>query len=299
LKIQFQEKPYDLLITAILASILVALVAISSTGIARILFGLLFVLFLPGYALIATLFPSKEDIDWIERIALSFGLSIAVVPLIGLLLNYTPWGIRPEPIVTSLFIFTLGMSGLAYWRRMEMPVEKRLSLHLEISKPNWKEYSILDKALTIGLVASIVIALGVLVYALTTPRIGERFTEFYILDANGKAENYPSDLNISENATVIIGVVNHEFEDVNYSVAIELVKVDFVYNSTSGKNDTVEVSRMRLNEFKVNLSHEGKWEGPYNFSVQEAGNFKLQFLLYKGEGKDEAYRSLHLWLKVK
>jgi len=55
----------------------------------RIILGLHLVLFLPGYALIAALFPRKGDLDGIERIALSFGLSIAVVPLLGLALNYT------------------------------------------------------------------------------------------------------------------------------------------------------------------------------------------------------------------
>jgi uncharacterized membrane protein len=56
-------------------------------------------LFLPGYALIATLFPRKGDLDGIERIALSFGLSIAITPLLGLGLNYTPFGIRLTPIL--------------------------------------------------------------------------------------------------------------------------------------------------------------------------------------------------------
>ena len=59
----------------------------------RNILGLPLILFFPGYALLAALFPAKSDLDGVERAALSFGLSIAVVPLIGLGLNYSPWGL--------------------------------------------------------------------------------------------------------------------------------------------------------------------------------------------------------------
>lgn len=76
---------------------------------ARYILGSLFVLFLPGFSLIKTLFPTKE-IDNIERTALSIGMSLALVPLVGLLLNYTPWGIRVTPITLSLLALTLILS---------------------------------------------------------------------------------------------------------------------------------------------------------------------------------------------
>jgi uncharacterized membrane protein len=75
------------------------------------------VLFLPGYALVAALFPRKDDLEGIERIALSFGLSIAVVPLLGLALNYTPFGIRLSPVLVVLSIFTISFAMGAYVRR--------------------------------------------------------------------------------------------------------------------------------------------------------------------------------------
>ncbi len=72
----------------------------------RWLLGSILVLYLPGYSLIQLLFPKGKEIDSLERFALSIGLSLAVVPLIGLVLNFTPWGIRFAPITMSLGTFT-------------------------------------------------------------------------------------------------------------------------------------------------------------------------------------------------
>ena len=80
----------------------------------RIAFGLLFVLWLPGYAFTKALFPQKgspetaaKNLETIERIALSIGISLALVPMIGLILYYTPLGINLTPIVLSLLAPTL------------------------------------------------------------------------------------------------------------------------------------------------------------------------------------------------
>ena len=73
----------------------------------RYVLGSIFVLWLPGYTLIKALFPSKKEMDSIERLALSIGLSLAIVPIVGLLLNYTPWGIRLTPITLSLLALTI------------------------------------------------------------------------------------------------------------------------------------------------------------------------------------------------
>ena len=81
----------------------------------RYVLGSFFVLFLPGYSLIRALFGSKE-LDNIERLALSIGLSLALVPLAGLLLNYSPWGIRTTPVTLSLLALTLAFASAAVAR---------------------------------------------------------------------------------------------------------------------------------------------------------------------------------------
>lgn len=82
--------------------------------------GIIFVIWLPGYAFVKALFPahvpiktSTENFDTIERIALSIGMSIVLVSLIGFLLNYAPWEIRLTPVVLSLFILTLVFATVA------------------------------------------------------------------------------------------------------------------------------------------------------------------------------------------
>jgi len=76
----------------------------------RYVLGSVFVLYLPGASLIELLYPKGEDLTQLERLALSIGLSLAIVPLVGLVLNYTPWGIRLNPIVISLTFLTLALS---------------------------------------------------------------------------------------------------------------------------------------------------------------------------------------------
>ena len=83
----------------------IAIAAFSSLNLGeslRIIFGSVYVLFLPGFIITYIFFPKIQEfdsgekqkgeresgsIDWIERIALSFALSIAIVPLAVFYLN--------------------------------------------------------------------------------------------------------------------------------------------------------------------------------------------------------------------
>ena len=75
----------------VLATIILAFTKITLIEAFRIVFGSVYVLFLPGFLATYIFFPNKlnnkEGIDVIERIALSFALSIAVVPLLVFYLN--------------------------------------------------------------------------------------------------------------------------------------------------------------------------------------------------------------------
>lgn len=108
LRIANEPIPLDLLII-----ILITIIVLFPSNILRLILASPFLLFFPGYTLMAALFTKKEGMGGIARVALSFGLSIAVVPIIGLILNYTPWGIRVEPALYSIASFVFITSSIA------------------------------------------------------------------------------------------------------------------------------------------------------------------------------------------
>ena len=185
----------------------------------RIILGYLLLVFLPGYSLITALFPRIDDLGGIERITLSFGTSIGFVTLIGLILYYSPLGIKLIPILITLSTFTVSLSFVALFRRLKLPAEERFSVPFERLKFNLGQ-SILDKGLSIILIAAIIGSSATLVYVLVTPETGERFTEFYILGPNGTASDYPTDLTSGEDGEVIIVIVNHEYENITYNLEV-------------------------------------------------------------------------------
>ena len=79
----------SLVVLAVVSSVIGLITGVGAITPLRIVFGSIYVLFLPGFILTFIFFPkrSEDRIDWIERIALSFALSIAVVPLVIFYLN--------------------------------------------------------------------------------------------------------------------------------------------------------------------------------------------------------------------
>jgi uncharacterized membrane protein len=265
-------------------------VPVINETVVRSALGLVMVLFVPGYALIAALFPGKKDIDGIERAALSFGLSIAVSPLIGLGLNYTPWGIRLDPIVVCLTIFTLACALVANKRRHELPEGERFSIDFAgvyrqaRGEVFAEDKTQLDKILTVVLIISILLSVATLAYVIVVPKHGETFTEFYILGPDGKADQYPTKYTLGDQKPVIVGVVNHEYRNVTYDLVVAL-------------NDSVTVSQLYSGQLM--LEDNQTWEERLDLKPDRAGtNMKLEFLLFADGNMTAPYRECHLWVNV-
>ena len=105
-----------LIVVNALATLTVLVTVLFPLEILRIVLGLPFVLFFPGFTLISALFPKREWLNNMERVVLSFGISIATVTLIGFILNFTPWGLQLEAVLYSVASFTIITSIIAWIR---------------------------------------------------------------------------------------------------------------------------------------------------------------------------------------
>jgi uncharacterized membrane protein len=247
-------------------------------------------LLVPGYGLTSALFPGKADIDGIERAALSFGLSVAVYPLIEIGLNYTPLEIRLDSIAACLTIFTLACVLIANKRRHDLPAEARFTVDFADIYRRFQgevfasDKQLLDKALTMLVIVSILLSVAMLAYLVAAPKQGEKFSELYILGPTGKADQYPTTFDMGDSKFVNVGIVNHEYRNVTYDLVVLL-------------SDGISVTDIHAE--KLTLSDNQTWEKPVELKPDRAGtNMNMQFLLYADGNMTSPYRECNLWVNV-
>lgn len=252
--------------------------------------GLITVLFLPGYAFIAALYPGKDDLGSLERAVLSVGLSIILVPFLGFFLNYTVWGITTSTIVMAVTALLLVCLLIAFVRRISLPVEKRFSvdfgaLAAQVKKlvlPASKERS--DVIISGLLICSLVLILSVIGYLVIMPYQADRYTEFYIYGPEGKLSNYPTNFTLGDKKPLIIGIVNREGMPKEYDLAVTL-------------NDGNQSHRIFLDHMV--LADNETMEKTINLTPDRVGNLQnMKFLLYMEGSPADPYRECNLWVNV-
>lgn len=270
----------DLLAILTATVVLLAVIALLPTSPARVALGLPFVLLFPGYTLIAALYPRRGDLDGVERLALSLGLSLAVIPLIGLVLNYTPWGIHLTPIAVGLTLFVTVCSLAAARARARLAAPERFEADIRPVMRALRRFPWPAILISAAVVVSLLLA-GYRTGLLGVSKVGEPFTEFYVLGPGGKAQGYPRRLFVGEKAEVILGIANREGRDAEYSIQVA---------SATGVLRTLGPIVLRPGE-----THQGR----VDFSLARPGKrVKVEFLLYM-KGTPAPYRRLHLWLDVR
>jgi uncharacterized membrane protein len=292
----------------------------------RIVFGVIFVLLIPGYAFIAALFPEAETrkssadqsdtspeadqeggISGIGRALFSVGSSIVIVSLLGVLLDTTPWRIRPAPIVVSVSGVTLLCTAVAVVRRRALPPEDRFTVPFKqwatsIRSGLFSPQSRIDAILNIVLIASLVLSALSIGFVLTAPIQEDPSSEFYLLseaaDGELRAENYPRNFTLGESKQLTVGITNHEQRTTEYTVVVQLQEV-----RSSNQSLTV-VTRDELTRFNTRVASGENWRKTHSVTPSIVGDrLRLVYLLYKDNPLDDprietAYRSVHIWISV-
>ncbi len=138
-----------------------------------------------------------------------------------------------------------------------------------------------QKVLFIILAAAIVICTGAIIWLSVLSNTADRFTEFYILNSQGKASGYPTDVKTGELVTVILGVVNHEGRTAEYSIRV------------ISDNKTIQTVELAAADGAT-------WENTFTFTLGQAGqNQRVEFYLYmSGENTPHIKDPLVLALNV-
>lgn len=254
----------------------------------RVALGIVYVLYVPGYCLMSTLFPVPDDLDGVERVGLSIGLSIGLVSPLALLLNGLPWGIHFWPILIAEYGITALFAGTALWRRARLPTNGRYApasrWHLQDA---WQALAPAERRIYMLLAAILVISSLVTLWILAVPAPDRFMTEFYVLGKDGRAEDYPQTAASGEELTLTIGIVNRERSARSYRVEVWAI------------DDWNQDHQMLVGQLgPVFLPPGARDQEPASWHMPWPGNDqRVELLLFVGDSA-EPYRKLRLWMNV-
>ncbi len=185
---------------AVWAALLCGLLAlVLPFGPLRLVFAAPLTLFLPGYAIVVAVF-ARRRLDRLGLGLLSVGLSLAVLALGSLVLNYMPGGIRSGSWALLLFLVVLGACRAAALTR---PAREAPKLDRPRFSPSRSEAGLLAAGVVAGIVAMVV-----------------AFLPMSAGNAVGYSEMWIQPLDTRRAAGVEIGVGNRTHGRSNYELRV-------------------------------------------------------------------------------
>lgn len=300
----------------------------------RIVLGLPLVLFVPGYVLIAALYPErhsgasvsdespisrpKETIDGLPtatRLGLSLAFSLAIVPTVAFVANFAVGGVGLEPVLLGTVGIVVFLGLVAIVARVRLPPDGR---HRPFSGASVR--SAVDRyyrrgtdgmignrpfeaGSRRGVVLNVVFAASVLVLLSSVAvgfavHDGDEFTEFYLTTETGDGEYAAASTGAFASGgdpTLYPTVTNAEGGDREYTVVALHQEVD-----RSGNGTTV-VDETELDRFSPSAGAGETARVAHDVDPPATGpEYRLVYLLYVGDApedpsRDDAYRYVQLW----
>jgi uncharacterized membrane protein len=200
---------------------------------------------------------------------------------------------------------------VTHYRRGKLPAEEQFSMPFSEIGAAFREVffpagsSRTRRLFSMILILVILITVTSTVYVIVSPREGERYTEFFILNENKSAADYPDHIIPGQNYTLFIGVGNHEYRTMNYSIETWMVGTEF--NNRTNSTEVIMMDPLKLLSFT--LPHNETITIPFTLSTDKTGYNRVEFLLFNEtvpgmevSGSDRinaSYRDLYLRVTVR
>lgn len=296
----------DLVVVMIITAVALAATVSPVDGLLLAVVAIPFLLFVPGYALIAALFPDREStyqqhrLIGLERLLYAVVASICLAVIVGVNLDFTSWPIRPVPVVAVLAVVTVLSTLVALYRRTTSdPEASKSAVQFDMGSNSRTQSS--DGGVQLGSIVvavAIVVALVSVTFVAAQPQRGETYTEFGLLtETNGtlQADGYPTEMRLGESSDLYFTVTNREKQETNYVVVVQLTR-------TAPTGDVIE--NARLDTYSETTAPGETWQQRHTVTpVLEGERLRLTYLLYRGgvpeqPTVDNAYRETHIWIDV-
>ncbi|WP_440767291.1 DUF1616 domain-containing protein [Natronorubrum sp. DTA7] len=296
-----REYPVDLAVVSIAALLAYGIAAWFPEGnILRLFVTFPLALFLPGYALISVLFPAGDrsarkttsasietrprGIDVVERLGLSFAVSLAIVPALVLALPFTEWGLATGSIAAALVVVTVVLAQLGAVRRLRTPKPERfvVSPLASISRLRRDENAVATVSSAL-LVLAVGLAVGALLIGFLAPVSTGGFSELalYSEDDNGDlvAGEIDGEVEAGESVPVTVSIENQEGEETDYTVVVQEQVIE----------DGEVVERTELDQLETTLEDDttGTGELAITPTASEGETVRISILMYEGDAPGE------------
>lgn len=252
----------------------------------RVILGLAYVLFVPGYCLTTALFPRMNDLESVERLALGIGFSVASVSILALVLDWLHLGLYPWPILLGEFGMIVLFIAVTLWRRSQLPLDVIYTPGI-LRRLSWSSLPLSNRRLPYILMVGLVIS-GLAAWAFLTPTADQFVTEFYILGSDKLVTDYPYQVGLNDEVRVNVGVINREKSELHYHFEVWVT-------------DNLNANRRKLvfRSDPFSLRPGEKYENSVSWHMPWAGeDQKVELLLFDGYNSAPA-RQLRMWINVR
>ena len=316
-----------LLVASLLSVVFILIPPFNEIALVRILFALLIIFFIPGYAFISALFPSNREISGIERFTLSVGFSIVIMVFDGFIVSLTEWKFKPNSITISLVILTAIFIILTYISRKRLPEDEQFSFsyiafiqslnsddeiytEVEETKHQSTEMNKRFSASNRKKISSVRKKNRTTLTEPNTNRIPPEITKALMIAMvlsiiiAGAMFAYAKATREKETFTALYilgpdGKAENYPENFSTSNPIKIIAgIENYEHADVNYILQAKLDGIALDEIEVTLGHEDKWEQELVLTPTKfkQGRQKLEFALYKDEVGNFAYRTVHLWV---